>query len=95
MKDEKLNSNTPENNTIPDEMLKDVSGGMAFVQFGGSGATFQLGEGRVRIINGKSCPKCGNTIGWISLGNTYSGVKCDGCNTIILESYTSDDIEMI
>ncbi len=80
---------------VSDDALKDVAGGAAYIEFGGYYTSFQTGESRVRVINGKSCPKCGNTIGWISLDNKYSGVKCDGCNTIILESYTSDDIEMI
>jgi hypothetical protein len=58
-----------------------------------------MGESRVRLINGKSCPSCGGTIGKIALctalGTAYSGVKCEKCGTIILNTYTDKDIEII
>ena len=84
-----------ENALVADEALKDVSGGAAYIEFGGFGATFQMGESRVRVINGKSCSSCGGTIGKIALGTAYSGVKCEKCGTIILETYTDKDIEII
>ena len=84
---------------VSDDALKDVSGGAAYIEFGGFGATFQMGESRVRLINGKSCSSCGGTIGKIALctalGTAYSGVKCEKCNTLIVEAYTADDIEII
>ena len=87
------------NALVADEELKDVSGGAAYIEFGGYGATFQMGESRVRLINGKSCSSCGGTIGKIALctalGTAYSGVKCEKCNTFIVESYTADDIQII
>ena len=90
-----------ENALVADEELKDVSGGagVTYIEFGGFGATFQMGESRVRLINGKSCSSCGGTIGKIALctalGTAYSGVKCEKCGTIILETYTDKDIEII
>ena len=86
-----------ENALVVDEELKDVSGGagVTYIEFGGFGATFQMGESRVRVINGKSCSSCGGTIGKIALGTAYSGVKCEKCGTIILETYTDKDIEII
>ena len=90
-----------ENALVADEELKDVSGGagVTYIEFGGFGATFQMGESRVRVINGKSCSSCGGTIGKIALctalGTAYSGVKCEKCGTIILETYTDKDIEII
>ena len=95
MKD--LNSEQIEkkNEAVSDDALKDVSGGAAYIEFGGFGATFQMGESRVRLINGKSCSSCGGTIGKIALGTAYSGVKCEKCGTIILETYTDKDIEII
>ena len=86
-----------ENALVADEALKDVSGGagVTYIEFGGFGATFQMGESRVRVINGKSCSSCGGTIGKIALGTAYSGVKCEKCGTIILETYTDKDIEII
>ena len=90
-----------ENARVADEALKDVSGGagVTYIEFGGFGATFQMGESRVRLINGKSCSSCGGTIGKIALctalGTAYSGVKCEKCGTIILETYTDKDIEII
>ena len=98
MKD--LNSEQIEkNDAVSDDALKDVSGGAAYIEFGGFGATFQMGESRVRVINGKRCSSCGGTIGKIALctalGTAYSGVKCEKCGTIILETYTDKDIEII
>ena len=90
-----------EKNAVSDNELKDVSGGagVTYIEFGGFGATFQMGESRVRVINGKSCSSCGGTIGKIALctalGTAYSGVKCEKCNTFIVEAYTADDIEII
>ena len=99
MKNEKTTPITNENATVSDEELKDVSGGVNYIEFGGYGATFQMGESRVRLINGKSCPSCGGTIGKIALctalGTAYSGVKCEKCGTIILNTYTDKDIEII
>ena len=87
------------NDAVSDDALKDVTGGMNYIEFGGFGATFQMGESRVRLINGKSCSSCGGTIGKIALctalGTAYSGVKCEKCNTFIVETYTADDIEII
>ena len=98
MASEKIKTN--ENETVSNEELKDVSGGVHYIEFGGYGASFQMmGESRVRLINGKSCSSCGGTIGKIALctalGTAYSGVKCEKCGTIILETYTDKDIEMI
>lgn len=93
MASEKIKAN--ENAAVADEELKDVSGGVNYIEFGGFGATFQMGESRVRLINGKSCSSCGGTIGKIALGTAYSGVKCEKCNTFIVETYTADDIEII
>ena len=95
MKD--LNSEQIEkkNDAVSDDALKDVSGGAAYIEFGGFGATFQMGESRVRVINGKSCPSCGGTIGKIPLMPGPSGDKCEKCGTIILETYTDKDIEII
>ena len=86
-----------ENALVADEALKDVSGGagVTYIEFGGFGATFQMGESRVRLINGKSCSSCGGTIGKIALGTAYSGIKCEKCGTIILETSTDKDIEII
>jgi predicted RNA-binding Zn-ribbon protein involved in translation (DUF1610 family) len=99
MKNEKTTPVTNEKTAVADEALKDVSGGTAYIEFGGFGATFQMGESRVRLINGKSCPSCGGTIGKIALctalGTAYSGVKCEKCGTIILNTYTDKDIEII
>ena len=92
MKDE---MKAKESATVSDDALKDVSGGSAYIEFGGFGATFQMGESRVRVINGKSCPSCGGTIGKIPLMPGPSGVKCEKCGTIILETYTGKDIEII
>ena len=97
MASEKIKAN--ENETVSDEELKEVSGGVNYIEFGGFSATFQMGESRVRLINGKSCSSCGGTIGKIALctalGTAYSGVKCEKCGTIILETYTDKDIEII
>ena len=95
MKD--LNSEQIEkkNDAVSDDALKDVSGGTAYIEFGGFGATFQMGESRVRVINGKSCPSCGGTIGKIPLTPGPSGVKCEKCGTPILETHTDNDIEII
>ena len=100
MASEKNEIKANENAAIADEELKDVSGGVNYIEFGGYGATFQMGgESRVRLINGKSCSSCGGTIGKIAyltvLGAAYSGVKCEKCSTIILETYTDKDIEII
>ena len=84
-----------ENATVTDEALKDVSGGVNYIEFDSVGATFQMGESRVRVINGKSCPSCGGTIGKIMLGPLASAVTCEKCNTIILNSYTDKEIEII
>ena len=83
------------NDAVSDDALKDVSGGAAYIEFGGLGATFQMGDSRVRVINGKSCLSCGGTIGKIPLMPGPSGVKCEKCGTIILETYTDKDIEII
>ena len=93
MASEKIKAN--ENATVADEELKDVSGGAAYIEFGGFGATFQMGESRVKVINGKSCPSCGGTIGKIPLTPGPSGVKCEKCGTPILETHTDKDIEII
>ena len=95
MANEKNEMKANENEAVSDEALKDVSGGMAYVEFGTVGATFQMGESRVRVINGKCCPSCGGTIGKIPLMPGPSGVKCEQCGTLILESYTDKDIEII
>ena len=87
------------NDVVSDDALEDVSGGVNYIEFGGYGATIQMGESRVRLINGKSCSSCGGTIGKIALctalGTAYSGVKCEKCGTIILGTYTDKDIEII
>ena len=95
MKD--LNSKQVEkkNDAVSDDALKDVSGGAAYIEFGGFGATFQMGESRVRVINGKSCSSCGGTIGKIPLAPGPSSVKCEKCGTIILDTYTDKEIEII
>lgn len=95
MKD--LNSEQIEkkNDAVSDDALKDVSGGAAYIEFGGFGATFQMGESRVRVINGKSCPSCGGTIGKIPLMPGVSAVTCEKCNATILDTYTDKDIEII
>ena len=104
MANEKNEMKANENEAVSDEALKDVSGGVHYIEFGGYGATFQMmGESRVRLINGKSCSSCGGTIGKIALctalgtalGTAYSGVKCEKCNTFIVETYTDKDIEII
>ena len=95
MKDLNTEQNEKKNDAVSDDALKDVSGGAAYIEFGGFGATFQMGESRVRVINGKSCPSCGGTIGKIPLMPGPSGVKCEQCGTIILETYTDKDIEII
>lgn len=96
MKNEASNPITNEKAAVADEALKAVSGGAAYIEFGSSGATFQMGESRVRVINGKSCPSCGCTIGKIPMAlGSSGGVKCENCGKLILESYTSDDIEII
>ena len=95
MASEKNEIKANENAAVADEELKDVSGGAAYIEFGGFGATFQMGDSRVRVINGKSCPSCGGTIGKIPLMPGPSGVKCEKCGTIILETYTDKDIEII
>ena len=83
------------NEAVSDDALKDVSGGAGYIEFGGFGATFQTAEIRVRVINGKSCPSCGGTIGKIPLTPGPSGVKCEKCGTPILETHTDEDIEII
>ena len=95
MASEKNEIKANENAAVADEELKDVSGGVNYIEFGGYGATFQMGESRVRVINGKSCLSCGGTIGKIPLMPGPSGVKCEKCGTIILETYTDKDIEII
>lgn len=96
MKNEKTTPITNEKAAVADEALKEVSGGMAHVEFGSFGATFQVGESRVRVKNGKSCPSCGCTIGKIPMAlGSSGGVKCENCGKLILESYTSEDIEII
>ena len=100
MANEKNEMKANETEAVSDEALKDVSGGVHYIEFGGYGATFQMmGESRVRLINGKSCSSCGGTIGKIALitalGTAYSGVKCEKCGTTILETYTDKDIEII
>ena len=95
MASEKNEIKANENAAVADEELKDVSGGVNYIEFGGYGATFQMGDSRVRVINGKSCPSCGGTIGKIPLMPGPSGVKCEKCVTIILETYTDKDIEII
>ena len=99
MASEKNEIKANENAAVADEELKDVSGGVNYIEFGGYGATFQMGDSRVRVINGKRCSSCGGTIGKIALctalGTAYSGVKCEKCGTIILETYTDKDIEII
>ena len=87
--------NAQENAPISDEELNAVSGGTVYIEFGGFGATFQTAEIRVRVINGKSCPSCGGTIGKIPLTPGPSGVKCEKCGTPILETHTDEDIEII
>ena len=83
------------NDVVSDDALKDVSGGTAYIEFGGYSAPFQMDDIRVRVINGKSCPSCGGTIGKIPLTPGPSGVKCEKCGTPILETYTDKDIEII
>ena len=83
------------NDAVSDDALKDVSGGAAYIEFGGYSDPFQMGEIRVRVINGKSCPSCGGTIGKIPLTPGPSGVKCEKCGTPILETHTDEDIEII
>ena len=95
MASEKNEIKANENAAVADEELKDVSGGVNYIEFGGYGATFQMGESRVKVINGKSCPSCGGTIGKIPLTPGPSGVKCEKCGTLILETYTDKDIEII
>ena len=101
MKDLNTEQIEKKNDAVSDDALKDVSGGagVTYIEFGGFGATFQMGESRVRVINGKSCSSCGGTIGKIALctalGTAYSGVKCEKCGTLILETYTDKDIEII
>ena len=99
MKDLNSEQIAKKNDVVSDDALKDVSGGTAYIEFGGFGATFQMGESRVRLINGKRCSSCGGTIGKIALctalGTAYSGVKCEKCGTLILETYTDKDIEII
>ena len=95
MASEKNEIKANENAAVADEELKDVSGGVNYIEFGGYGATFQMGDSRVRVINGKSCPSCGGTIGKIPLMPGPSSVKCEKCGTIILETYTDKDIEII
>ena len=95
MKD--LNSEQIEkkNEAVSDDALKDVSGGVAYIEFGGFGATFQMGESRVRVINGKSCLTCGGTIGKIPLMPGPFGVKCANCATTILNSVDESRLEVI
>ena len=95
MKDLNVEKNEKKNDVVSDDALKDVSGGVNYIEFGGFGATFQMGESRVRVINGKSCPSCSSTIGKIPLMPGASGVKCEKCGTLILETYTDKDIEII
>ena len=95
MKDLNSEQIEKQNDAVSDDALKDVSGGAAYLEFGGFGATFQMGESRVRVINGKSCPSCGGTIGKIALGPIASAVTCEKCNTVILDTYTDKDIEII
>ena len=85
------------NEAICDNELENVAGGMTHIQMDSFGATFQTPAigCRVRVINGKSCLSCGGTIGKIAMGSASSGVPCEKCNTLILEAYSSDDIEII
>jgi ribosomal protein S27E len=84
------------NDVVSDDALKDVSGGgTVYIEFGDSYTPFQTAEIRVRVINGKSCPSCGGTIGKIPLMPGPSAVKCEKCGTIILETYTDKEIEII
>ena len=82
---------------VSDDALKDVSGGVNYIQMGEFGATFQMPAMgcKVRVINGKSCPSCGGTVGKIALGPGASAVSCEKCNTIILDTYTDKEIEII
>ena len=95
MKDLNSEQNEKKNDAVSDDALKDVSGGMNYIEFGGFGATFQTADIRVRVINGKSCPSCGGTIGKIPVTPGPSGVKCEKCGTPILETHTDKDVEII
>ena len=48
MKDLNTEQNEKKNDAVSDDALKDVSGGAAFIEFGGFGATFQMGEAESR-----------------------------------------------
>ena len=82
---------------VADEELKDIPGGVAEIQTDAFSATFRpVGIAcKVKVIHGSSCPSCGGTIGKIPMMSVASGVKCEKCNKLILETYTSDDIEII
>lgn len=97
MKDLNSEQNKKKNNAVSDDALNDVSGGVNYIQMGEFAATFQTQAigCKVRVINGKSCPSCGGTIGKIALGSASSGVTCEKCNKLILENYTTNDIEII
>ena len=81
------------NDTISDDALKDVSGGVQWVEFGGVGTIYQSGGSKVKVIDGSRCPSCSGTIGMIAFG--ADGALSVKCGTIILKSYRSDAVEMI
>ena len=96
MKNETLKPIAQENNIVSDDELKDVSGGLQLFEMGTFGATTQSCLTKVRLINGSSCPTCGDTVGFISLGpdgNLF--VKCEKCGAVILNPYRSDAVEVI
>ena len=50
----------------------------------------------MRVINGKVCPKCGGVTGHIVPGkHVMPDVKCEQCDTIILENLSADSIEYL
>ena len=75
----------PVTGELSDDDLDAVSGGACA---GGDNQPIKDGDA-VRVINGKTCPNCGGTVGVFIRGGEETYVMCTGCNKG-LKGYTID-----
>ena len=83
----------PKSGELDDDDLDNVAGGAG----GCSDQPIKDGDA-VRVINGKTCPNCGGTVGVFVRGGEETYVMCTGCNkgtrAYAIDMYPEPGIDM-
>ena len=84
----------PKSGELNDDDLDNVAGGACA---GGDNQPIKDGDA-VRVINGKTCPNCGGTVGVFIRGGEETYVMCTSCNKglkgYVIDMYPEPGIDM-